>query len=216
MRTNSPLWYNHLAMAKKVLPKWATTVTPFSKYLAMVLFILFPFVGFYLGYQAGVNHPATTLPATKLIAYPTVIPTPTISLSEMPDELKVSRSVTSLVQKTNNPMVPFKTISDPTIVQKLYSTILALPPFPTPYEPNLSASCAFNAQRILYDLNFFKNNKLLRHGILSYTACGGGLYVILDGTYKREFTSDRNLFASFRTLLENSFGVTARQLVGFD
>jgi hypothetical protein len=33
------------------LPKWLTTVTPFSKYLAMFLFILFPFVGFYLGMQ---------------------------------------------------------------------------------------------------------------------------------------------------------------------
>ena len=31
------------------LPKELTTVTPFSKYLAMILFIIFPFVGFYLG-----------------------------------------------------------------------------------------------------------------------------------------------------------------------
>lgn len=31
------------------LPKELTTVTPFSKYLTMFLFILFPFVGFYLG-----------------------------------------------------------------------------------------------------------------------------------------------------------------------
>lgn len=33
------------------MSKKFTTVTPFSKYLAMVLFILFPFVGFYLGIQ---------------------------------------------------------------------------------------------------------------------------------------------------------------------
>lgn len=33
------------------LPKSFTTVTPFSKLLAMFLFILFPFVGFYLGTQ---------------------------------------------------------------------------------------------------------------------------------------------------------------------
>lgn len=31
------------------LSKKLTTVTPFSKYLAMVLFIILPFVGFYLG-----------------------------------------------------------------------------------------------------------------------------------------------------------------------
>lgn len=33
------------------LPKELTTVTPFSKYLAMFLFILFPFFGFYLGME---------------------------------------------------------------------------------------------------------------------------------------------------------------------
>lgn len=35
-------------------PKWLVTVTPLSKYLAMILFIVFPIVGFYLGtiYQA--------------------------------------------------------------------------------------------------------------------------------------------------------------------
>ncbi|HVA97145.1 MAG TPA: hypothetical protein VND99_05815 [Candidatus Acidoferrales bacterium] len=36
-------------MAKKRFPKWATKVTPLSKFLAMALFIIFPFVGFYLG-----------------------------------------------------------------------------------------------------------------------------------------------------------------------
>lgn len=33
------------------LPKWLTTVTPFSKYLAMLLFIILPIAGFYLGMQ---------------------------------------------------------------------------------------------------------------------------------------------------------------------
>jgi len=36
---------------KNKLPKWLATVTPFSKLLAMSLFILFPFIGFYLGMQ---------------------------------------------------------------------------------------------------------------------------------------------------------------------
>lgn len=33
------------------LPKSLTTITPFSKTLAMILFILLPFIGFYLGIQ---------------------------------------------------------------------------------------------------------------------------------------------------------------------
>lgn len=33
------------------LPKSLTTVTPFSKLLAMILFILFPLIGFYLGFS---------------------------------------------------------------------------------------------------------------------------------------------------------------------
>jgi hypothetical protein len=36
-------------MTKKKTYQWLTTVTPFSKGLTMFLFILFPFIGFYLG-----------------------------------------------------------------------------------------------------------------------------------------------------------------------
>jgi hypothetical protein len=38
-------------MAKKKISKTWTTVTPLSKFLAMALFIILPFVGFYLGVQ---------------------------------------------------------------------------------------------------------------------------------------------------------------------
>jgi len=31
------------------LPKWATTVTPFSKAIAIVMLVILPFLGFYLG-----------------------------------------------------------------------------------------------------------------------------------------------------------------------
>src|SRR5260221_9158678 len=65
----------HFYMAKKALPKWATTVTPFSKYLAMVLIILFPFIGFYLGLLVGEYHPSTVLPPAQLAVSPTVLPT---------------------------------------------------------------------------------------------------------------------------------------------
>jgi hypothetical protein len=41
-----------------ILPKQLTTVTPLSKYLAMVLFITLPFAGFYLGmqFQQRITH----------------------------------------------------------------------------------------------------------------------------------------------------------------
>ena len=102
-------------------------------------------------------------------------------------------------------MVPFKTVSDSALVQKIYHTILAFPPNPTTPQ---RGSCTMNAQRVLYDLSFLKNTKLIQHGILSMTACGGAFYVSLDGTYKREFYSDRNFYVPFRNLLENAFGVT--------
>ena len=34
---------------KKALPKWATTVTPFSKLVALILFIGLPIVAFFFG-----------------------------------------------------------------------------------------------------------------------------------------------------------------------
>lgn len=34
---------------KKGLPKSLTTVTPLSKFIAFVLFVLMPFIGFYIG-----------------------------------------------------------------------------------------------------------------------------------------------------------------------
>ena len=36
-------------LSQKKLPQWLITVTPFSKILAMILFILFPIIGFVLG-----------------------------------------------------------------------------------------------------------------------------------------------------------------------
>lgn len=36
---------------KKKLPKSLTTITPLSKTIAFILFIVLPFVGFYLGMQ---------------------------------------------------------------------------------------------------------------------------------------------------------------------
>ncbi len=55
------------------LPKSLTTVTTFSKTLAMILFILLPFVGFYLGIQ----YQKMTTPQTPAVIRSAVAPTPT-------------------------------------------------------------------------------------------------------------------------------------------
>lgn len=81
------------------LPKSLTTITPLSKALAMILFILFPFVGFYLGvqYEKKLN-PQTSQSVNPPLASPTSLPTqpfssPTISsqqpISITPEENEV-------------------------------------------------------------------------------------------------------------------------------
>ena len=56
-------------MAKRKLPKSWTTVTLFSKYLTMILFIVLPFVGFYLGMQYQ-DLVTPDYPPTQYIASP--------------------------------------------------------------------------------------------------------------------------------------------------
>lgn len=61
-------------------PKWATTVTTFSKILALIIFITFPIIGFVLGmkYQTMLNsYNEVTVPfvVTSIIIKPTNIPT---------------------------------------------------------------------------------------------------------------------------------------------
>jgi hypothetical protein len=59
------------------LPQWLTTVTPFSKALAMILFIALPFLGFYLGtkYSSLLNQSSqsqqTVVQKSKTITDPT-------------------------------------------------------------------------------------------------------------------------------------------------
>jgi hypothetical protein len=58
------------------LPKWLTTVTPLSKIIAMILFILLPFVGFYMGmkYQEKTNIAPVVIDVNKSV---NLTPTPT-------------------------------------------------------------------------------------------------------------------------------------------
>lgn len=48
------------------LPKYLTTVTPFSKVVALIIFITFPIFGTYLGYRYGKITSSTTSTATPL------------------------------------------------------------------------------------------------------------------------------------------------------
>lgn len=64
------------------LPVWATTVTPLSKTIALMVFITFPIMMFYLGYSIGINSLSTppTKPADVALSVTptTIIPTQTI------------------------------------------------------------------------------------------------------------------------------------------
>jgi len=149
-------------VAKKALPKWATTVTPFSKYLAMVLFILFPFIGFYLGLLVGANLRSTPLPIAKLIASPTTRPIPTLVNSEMPNKLVVTRPE----DKTDHLSALTITITDEAKVRKLYEDIYLLPTF----VPGGVYSCPMEIFS-KYLLDFYLNNTLISHGVYTPTGC---------------------------------------------
>jgi hypothetical protein len=150
--------------------------------------------------------------------------TPTLFPSEVNSstisEVKVSRSISSFVRANsvgaNSPFIPLGEITDHATAQVLYDTIVALPPYPTPVSGRpLSASCAFNAKNVLYDLSFLSfDNKPIHHAVVSMTECGGYWWVTLDGSYKREFYSDIHLYVPFRSLLESSLGLTSSQLDG--
>jgi len=62
------------------LPKSLTTVTPFSKALAMGLFILLPFVGFWFGTQYGGTYTAEN---TISVSPTILLPTPTSAYTHM-------------------------------------------------------------------------------------------------------------------------------------
>ncbi len=66
------------------LPKYLTTVTPFSKYLALSLFIILPLVSFYLGiyFQRHIQSP-NYIPTTRSLT-PAVTPSfPQVTISRL-------------------------------------------------------------------------------------------------------------------------------------
>jgi len=54
---------------KKGLPKWATTVTPFSKMLALSMLVVFPILGFYYGMYYQQQKDAVDWPVKQIIVY---------------------------------------------------------------------------------------------------------------------------------------------------
>jgi hypothetical protein len=61
------------------LPKYLTTVTPFSKTLAIILFVFLPVYGFIFGmeYNQIQIQSQTPVPSIQTVLLPTSIPTPT-------------------------------------------------------------------------------------------------------------------------------------------
>ncbi len=57
------------------LPEWATTVTPFSKILAFILFITLPIISFYFGLTLQQKVTINPIPTTFLPASPQPLPT---------------------------------------------------------------------------------------------------------------------------------------------
>lgn len=70
------------------LPNYLTTVTPFSKALAMGLFIVLPFIGFWLGTQIQVNNKIDTIQLTESI--------PDSTLPTQPQEKNVPANTSNI------------------------------------------------------------------------------------------------------------------------
>jgi hypothetical protein len=63
-------------LQKFKLPKSLTTVTKASKLLALFLFVMLPFIGFYLGISYQINSQKTHSKSTTQISQPTTQPNP--------------------------------------------------------------------------------------------------------------------------------------------
>jgi len=185
-------------MVKRALPRWATTVTPFSKYLAMALFILFPFVGFYFGLLIGANHPSAPLPDDKLISSPSETPSPTLVYSEMPNKLVVTRPE----DKTDHLSALTIIIMDETKVRKLFEDIYLLPTF----VPGSVYNCP-EGNFSKYLLDFYLNNTLISHGVYAPTGC---TTVKLDN-----LNAKLVLHSSFVSDFKQTLGLSGRDFDGY-
>lgn len=136
-------------MAKKNAFKW-NKVTPFSKYLAMALFIIIPFVTFYI----GTRYPHSPDTQEQQVQH--------FPLSQLsPNKLLISRPE----NKYDNLPALTQTITDEKIVKQLYDEIYLLPP-----PPPGRRSCPM-VRFVEYNLEFFQDNKQIMHALLKPTGC---------------------------------------------
>ena len=103
------------------LPKWATTVTPFSKILALIIFITFPIIGFYLGYsfgqlKIGVLNQEISQNTPAITIAPTLSPTILKSFDENHNIYHSDRH--------NFDLITPKTIGNPIIYEDKFSNYL--------------------------------------------------------------------------------------------
>lgn len=138
-------------MANRILPKWATTVTPFSKYLAMVLFILLPFIGFYLSIryqqQIGQSGQAVT----------------TVSPTQISMQLLMQSPTKLIISFNRSPQTVI--ITDEKRVKQLYNEINALPIMP----PGTYNCPKDNGTT--YILDFYNKSILLLQAVVDPTGC---------------------------------------------
>jgi hypothetical protein len=122
------------------------------------------------------------------------------SAQEVPDRLVVTRKKNNLNSPT---ALPFrKTISDQSLVKKIYAAIAALPPFPSGV-----LNCP-NDVGISYHLDFFSGTVSLLAANYEPTGCAS--LRLSDGTVKSDPTG------SFEADLRRALGFSSdRQFLGF-
>lgn len=111
---------------QKKLPSWLITVTPFSKYLAMFLFILLPFIGFYLGmqYQQKVTVTTPVVSEVQKNVIPTSKPIPTSTTNPLASPLPTSGSTVNWKTYTNKDYgFSFKYPQEYTVTEKIQKAI---------------------------------------------------------------------------------------------
>lgn len=96
------------------LPKLLTTVTPFSKILAMILFIIFPIIGFWLGYKynQSVNVRTASIETIQQ-KNPNITLTPTLEPTPTPI---VRNNWEYVINKICNVQIPIPPTKEPYIV----------------------------------------------------------------------------------------------------
>lgn len=171
-------------MAK--LPKSFTTVTPFSKALALSILIIFPILGFYLGrwYQQ------TIIVGASLSQTATVVPTVLL--------------VTRLEDTTDH--LPFftKIITDTQKVKQLYDDVSNLS------DPSHGTNNCPASYFETYSLDFYQDKKPVLHVVLSPTGCS---FIQLDsGTRKDAMDNKGDTFISD---LQHTLGLSYKEFYGY-